>query len=53
MDTVVACGIEMMSVVPMGSDWFIGKPEYMDYLEKFKKGLGYEIYHQVIPHSFP
>lgn len=38
MDAVIACGIEMMSVVPMGSDWLLD--------EEFVKKMPYKILNQ-------
>jgi len=39
MDVVIGCGVEMMSVVPMGSDWQLDNPD-------FSKGFNFKVLHQ-------
>jgi len=49
MDVVIACGVELMSRVPMGSDWIVssgqGTPEQ---IEQNKKSLPFRNYNQGI-----
>ncbi|EAL72144.1 hypothetical protein DDB_G0269588 [Dictyostelium discoideum AX4] len=39
MDIVIGCGVEMMSIVPMGSDWQLDNP-------KFVEGFNFKVLHQ-------